>query len=406
MKRIAPFQISIASCGLGHVSRGIETWAADLANALRERDLQVGLLKGAGRPEHALDRVVGCVRRDSFTAKTILAGVPKRIGWRFGFGSPYAIEQTSFSRRLFRYLNELNVDVLHVQDPLVAQTVELAYRAGKCRTRVILGHGTEEPIEFLEKIELVQHLAPWHLDTSLEALAHRHTKNRKRPVERFGNRWVAIPNFVDTSQFYPGESPEMRSELGIPSDAFVVLCCAAIRRVHKRIDYLIDEFSLLLKESPTLPVYLVIAGSAESETETLIETATRRLGDRVKFFVGLPRHRMPSLYRMADLFTLTSLYEMMPIALLEAIASGLPCVVNDHAVLRWMSGKGGSATDLSKKGAWAQTVDKLCRDRESTKRLAMEAHAHCLNNFTQDAVVDRMLDYYDDILSSSKRKAA
>jgi len=50
---------------------------------------------------------------------------------------------------------------------------------------------------------------------------------------------------------------------------------------------------------------------------------------------------------------LCSLKEMMPIALLEAIASGLPCIVNRHPVLEWITGPGGEAIDMTQTGALA-----------------------------------------------------
>jgi glycosyltransferase involved in cell wall biosynthesis len=56
---------------------------------------------------------------------------------------------------------------------------------------------------------------------------------------------------------------------------------------------------------------------------------------------------MPDLYRCMDVFVLTSLFEMMPIALLEALASGLPCLVNRHPVLEWMVGTGGERPETT-----------------------------------------------------------
>ncbi len=41
----------------------------------------------------------------------------------------------------------------------------------------ILAHGTEEPLEFLEKFEYVQHLAPWHLEQAEKKM--REKRGRK-----------------------------------------------------------------------------------------------------------------------------------------------------------------------------------------------------------------------------------
>lgn len=398
MINVAPFEISIAASGLGHVTRGIETWAVDVALALREQGIEAGLFSGSGVPQGNLDRVVGCIKRDSLATKTLVSAFPKRLRWRFGYGSPYSIEQTTFSNRLIRQLNSHHVRLLHVQDPLVARAVQQAFEAGKCSTRVVLGHGTEEPLDFLRQITYVQQLAPWHLEQSL-------TDQSFNSSARAAN-WVSIPNFVDTDQFHPGKSVELRDKLEIPREALVILCAAAIKRVHKRIDYLIDEFESLLQTNHERPVWLVVAGASEPDTQSLIKAGLERLGERVRFLVATPRDEMPKLFRMADVFTLTSLYEMMPIALLEAISSGLPCIVNDHPVLRWMAGPGGIPSDLAESGGWANAAAALCDDASLRTRLATAAREHCLQNFAKGPVVEQLVRYYADILGQAKRKTA
>ena len=218
-----------------------------------------------------------------------------------------------------------------------------------------------------------------------------------------------MPNFVDCAVFRPvqsnGEKQTLRAGLGIPEEAFVVGCVAAVKKNHKRIDYLIREFAcihnvggalraatgsgrsqeitvaaaerashieeksisreaakdaklgdvipaeggaensslrasrLRVKPSFALP-FLLIAGARTSETAELIALAESLIPGRYKIVTDCARSQMPDLYRVMDVFVLTSLFEMMPIALLEALASGLPCVVNQHPVLEWMIGAG------------------------------------------------------------------
>jgi hypothetical protein len=65
--------------------------------------------------------------------------------------------------------------------------------------------------------------------------------------------WVAIPNFVDCAAFRPARNADerlaVRRRVGIPEDAFVVGCVAAVKKDHKRIDYLIGEVSGLGREA-------------------------------------------------------------------------------------------------------------------------------------------------------------
>lgn len=380
-----PMNIAIASSGLGHVNRGIEAWAEDLGAALHGRGESVILCKGAGSATRSYERVVPCITRESDRARRWLRNFPKRLSWRFGLGSGYQIEQMSFAFHLLRILRRERIDILHVQDPLVAIIAQRARLLGLIRTRTILAHGTEEPPAFLARIEYLQHLAPWHLE-------------RMKSEGIWKPAWTAIPNFIDTDRFRPGRADALRQELGIPSDGIVVLTAAAIKRGHKRIDHLITEFARLRELAPALPVWLVVAGGWESDTDELIAEGSRLLGERVRFSVRFPRERMPELYRAADAFVLCSLFEMMPIALIEAAASGLPCFVHRHPILQWMTGRGGIAIDMATPGELARALGERLSDPSALGELGLEARGHCVENFSQGAVLDRITNYYSEVI--------
>jgi glycosyltransferase involved in cell wall biosynthesis len=368
------------------VSRGVEAWAADLGRALVGRGLDVTVCKGGGRVEAAHEHVIDCWQRGAERTGQLLRWLPRRLTWRLGLGSGYGVEQTTFALRLVDYLRREQVDLLHVQDPQVALIVQRAQSLGLVRTRTILAHGTEESPAFLRKITYLQHLAPWHLEEARKAGAWKET-------------WRAIPNFIDTNLFHPGRADSLRAELGIPADAMVLLSVAAIKRQHKRIDYLLDECK-------DLRGWLVVAGGWEPGTDELVEEGKRLLGDRVRFLVRFPRQRMAELYRSADAFALCSLKEMMPIALLEAIASGLPCIVNRHPVLEWMSGAGGEAIDMAATGALAGAVDRLLSERSRRHAMAEGGRAHCEANFSVERVVNDICDYYRYVLGSTAMRRA
>lgn len=383
-----PLRIAIASSGLGHVARGVEAWAQDVSAALHAREESVILYKGSGSPTRPYEVVVPCWMRGTRRGNFLLNLKPAAIRWRLGLGTPHGIEQSTFALQLLPHLRRQRADVLHVQDPLVALIVQRARRLGLVRTRTILAHGTEEPPAFLKKIDYLQHLAPWHLEQAKAAGAWR-------------PRWTAIPNFIDTGRFAPGRADAVRAELGLPADAVVVMTAAAIKRSHKRIDHLISEFARLRAAAPDLPVWLVVAGGREADTDELIAEGTARLGDRVRFLVQYPRDRMPDLYRAADVFVLASVFEMMPLAVLEATASGLPSVVNRHPILEWMTGPGGAAVDMTRPGELADRLARLCVDPAARHALGTSGRRHCLDHFSKEAVIGQILYYYKQLAVTS-----
>lgn len=379
-------KIVIASCGLGHVARGIEAWAEDLGQSLQQRGASVIVCKGGGTIQKDYERIVPCWTRESQQARLLLRRLPRFLGWRIGLGSGYGIEQATFAWNLLKFLRRERVDILHVQDPQVALLIQRAARLGVVRTRTILAHGTEERHAFLRQIDFVQHLAPWHLEEAKAAGTWKPT-------------WTAIPNFIDTDLYAPGRDTNFRAELGIPSDGFVILSAAALKRHHKRVDYVLQEFALLRERFPELPVWLVLAGGWETETDELIRLGTESLGERVKFLVRFPRARMADLYRSADIFTIGSLKEMMPIALLEATATGLPCIVHQHPVMSWMIGPGGTAIDMGIPGELAGALCRLAQSPDHCRQLGQLARAHCREHFGRDRVVSDILAYYQSVIA-------
>ena len=165
-------KIAVASSGLGHIARGVETWARDTADALHERDVDVTLFGGAPlapAPGKAQRVAVPCLRRFSRLSRLIVWLMPGFM-WRWGLKSGYGLEQLTFWRHLEPLLREAGFDVLHVQDPMVAFWCRRARLAGRIKTREILAHGTEEPAAFLSNFEYVQHLVPYHLEKVLGEL--------------------------------------------------------------------------------------------------------------------------------------------------------------------------------------------------------------------------------------------
>ncbi len=200
-------KIAIASSGLGHVARGIETWALDLAQALARHaatsagaaDIEVTLFAAAPLPDcsspvttgstgfdgidgkqwestklmttiHAKPcslslEIVPCFKRGGRAAGWLARWMPG-FTWRWGLKSTYGWEQFTFWRNLAPRLRRGGYDILHVQDPMLAYWCRIWRRRGRLATREILAHGTEEPPEFLAQFEFVQHLAPWHLEST------------------------------------------------------------------------------------------------------------------------------------------------------------------------------------------------------------------------------------------------
>lgn len=379
-------KIAIAASGLGHIKRGVETWAEESALALRKLNYEVTLFQGGGESNESWRVVLPNCHRFAPETQRAVRFFRALGGWRYGTGSGYELEQTTFSVNLWRMIRR-SYDILHVKDPWVALWLDRLHRAGLSRPRVIISHGTEEPADFLRRYTNLQHMTPPFMD---EYAPHRPP----------GQRNFVLPNFVRTDKFRPGDQAAARESWNLDPADFVVLCVAAIKKTHKRIDYLVREFAQFEAALPH-PAVLVVAGATERETPEVIALGLRLLGDRVRFVQNVPRDRMPSLYQAADLFVLTSLVEMFGHVFLEAMATSVPVICSDTPTLRWVIGPGGLIRDLREPGALACAL-KTMSDPDIRRSYAQAARPHVEANFSEAVVIRKTIDMYQEVLADGR----
>lgn len=371
-------RIAIASSGLGHIRRGIETWADDLGTALRRRGFDATTYQGGKSSSASTGQAVPCIRRFDPAAERLAKLFRRLGGWRYGMGSTYAVEQTTFALNLWRKIGRSH-DILHVQDPQVALILDRLNRAGLSRPRVILGHGTEEDASVLRRFSHLQHLAPNYLE-------------EWEPHRAGGQLSFAIPNFVDTERFRPMDKRAARLEAGLPQDALIFVSVGALKKNHKRVDYLIREFSSWRKTQSQNAI-LIVVGAREVETDEIRRLASELDPEGIILKENLARDQVVNLLHAADVFTLASLHEMMPIAVLEALACGLPVACNDDPTLRWMVGDAGHLSDISHAGGLSAQFTILAEPMARTQ-MGRAARARVEDLFSEDVVVNQVVEMY------------
>ncbi len=191
-------------------------------------------------------------------------------------------------------------------------------------------------------------------------------------------RVTVIPNGIDPSDLQPvAELPRLRARFAAPGERLVLLVG---RLVYEK------GFHLALDALPGLirrlgGVRFLVAGSGTAEAE--LKEQARRLGlMRHGSFVGWTGDDvLHSLYRIADLCVVPSIYEPFGLVALEAMASGCPCIVADTGGLREVV-PGGQRVGLRFRArdsaALARMAEKLLTDEALRERLVAEAGEHVL----------------------------
>jgi 1,2-diacylglycerol 3-alpha-glucosyltransferase len=377
-------KIAIASAFLGHVLRGVESWAQDLSAELHRRGVDVTLFQGGGPSDVSYARHIPCPDHRNPFWKQVTRFTRHGL-WRYGLGSPLHLQQVVFGRRVAGELHRGGFDIAHTQDAGTALVLERARRAGRHSAKVILANGTEEPFEFLNQFEHVQELAPYYLELD--------RKNGLSP----DRQWFAVPNFVDGDVYAPGDQAQARQKFGIPQDRFVVLDAAALKLTHKRLDWLAKEVAIARQKHPE--IMLIVAGATTPETPQAEHAIRKYLGEDAWILKNIPRQNMPDLYRAADMFAHAALTEMFAIVLLEAGATGLTLRGHKFPVIEWVIGAGGVCVDMEIPGDLALSIIEARENPLLRAQHGSNARHLVMERFDKVRVVDQTVAMYEAVLN-------
>ena len=169
-----------------------------------------------------------------------------------------------------------------------------------------------------------------------------------------------IPNGVDTARFYPRDKTEARRELGLPTDARLLVTVAHLgpRKGHREtvqaLASLPSDVRLVLVGSDTQG-----GGKNERALRQLIEQL--RLGSRVIFAGQQPYERIPLYFTAADVSVLASWREGCPNVVLESLASGTPVVGSDvgHVSVMIEDGRNGKIVPPRQAEPLAEAIKEL-----------------------------------------------
>ncbi len=195
-----------------------------------------------------------------------------------------------------------------------------------------------------------------------------------------------LPNGVDTDIFTPGSRAEARQRLGLPQDD-VIIGTVGHLRAEKNQERLLRAFANLRLDRPAR--LLFVGGGPLREH---LGQLARELGvvDRV-LFPGIIQQPV-DWYRAMNVFALSSDTEQMPIALLEAMAAGLPAAataVGDVSSMVCSSNR-PYVTPLEDEDAFARSLQKLAGDTSLQTETGAANRQHCVQEFS----LSRMISAY------------
>jgi len=232
--------------------------------------------------------------------------------------------------------------------------------------------------------------------------------------EARGNGWspdkvTVLPNAVDPGRFRPLEGSDrekrraalVRDIFGTaaPENLILVGSAGGLKRVK--------NFPLMARVAARLAgergfpdrdpgIRFVIAGEA-CEGQSLLHLV-RDLGISSLFALPGRREDLQDFFPLLDIFMLPSFTEGLPLALLEAMSSGVACVASDVGGIGEVLSGAGLLADPGDEDGFARSVKQLMHNDDARVELGRKARVRVLERYNLDIWGEKILEVYRSAL--------
>ncbi len=205
-----------------------------------------------------------------------------------------------------------------------------------------------------------------------------------------------IHNSVDPGKVSSRHSYSLREQLGISSTVPLIGNISALRP-QKDHQTLIRAMGKVCEKIPE--AVLVIAGEGESRDELVALVEELDLTQNVTF-LGF-RSDVDSLLQQFDIFALSSLYEGLPLCILEAMAAGRPIVATDadgtNEIVK--DGKTGLLVPLKEPELFADAILSILQNPERSVEMGKTAQKLVRDEHNMDKMISQYERFYQELLS-------
>lgn len=285
-----------------------------------------------------------------------------------------------FCRRARRKIRTL--DVLHVHHPFVVG-----------RQAVSLGKRYDIPVVFTNHTRY--HLQARYVPVVPEALTRAFleaylpsfteqcdlvvvpSEGTKRDLREMGVTCPVevIPNGVDVAQFQHPAAPLSKDRLGLPDGALVATTVCRLGP-EKNLPFMLRAFARIAVETPDLHLVVIGGGPDREALEEIVQL--RGLGARVHMVGEVAYGDVPNWLALADFFAFSAVEESHPLAVLEALAAGLPvlgipCAGVEDTIQPGVNGLSSSEDE----DVFAAQMRRLATEPDLRTRLAAGARETC-----------------------------
>lgn len=240
---------------------------------------------------------------------------------------PKVINHYQLYFEIRKLVHELNPDILHSH-----LTISTFVKFANLHKTVKLFHTVHSQPKALWNNKNRQRkndylAARWLINHRNQRMIVLHDDMKREVDQLFGvNNSIVLNNGIDFSKFDNAKNgPVVRSELGIPQNSFVVGHVGRFSSV-KNHRFLINVFAKIYECNKDAFLLMVGSGEEKEQIQKMLDISPMKNN----YLILSNRSDIPDIMQAMDVFVFPSLWEGLPVSVIEAQKSGLPCFLSDQ----------------------------------------------------------------------------
>ncbi len=323
--------------------------------------------------------------------------------------SPFKIQNIKVYHQLKQLMMDEHFDLVHCHTPMGSVIARLAAHATKTRPVIYTAHG----FHFFKGASYINWLFYYPVEKLLSYFTDQliciNQEDYERAKKHFHARHISyIPGVgldID-KELKTIDINRKKQELGLPADKFILLSSGELikRKNHETIIRAIRNYK---DNYASVPFHYIICGQGVLDGYLKDLADSLNVSDYISF-LGY-RNDMMEIFQIANLFIFPSYQEGLPMALLEAMAYGLPVICSDIRGSRDLMGKcaedkidvcdGGILIKLADDViSHSHAIHLILQDKKLLKEMGKK-NTDRAEQFSQNRVKEVMFDIYSSILN-------
>ncbi len=293
--------------------------------------------------------------------------------WDMPFSrSPLAKGNFLAIKKIKELVKTQGYDIVHVHTPNAAACTRLACR--KLRKKGLKVFYTAHGFHFYKgaplKNWLIYYPVEWLCAHWTDTLITINQEDYARAQKHMhAKKVVYVPGVgIDLNKFgnVDVDKKQKREELGIPEDAKLLISVGELNENKNH--------ETVIKAINGMDVYYIIAGVGNKRDELQALIDSQGMTDRIKL-LGF-RTDVKELYAVSDMFVFPSFREGLSVSVMEAMATGLPCVVS----------KIRGNTDLVDENGGALFDPHSCEECSLMIKQVIDNNKHIMSEYNQEKI--------------------